>query len=943
MKKFLFTLLFFPMIVLSNHKIDSLESALSMASGETKYTLLHELSVSYWTIDPEISEKYAQEALNFAKKSKDKKMLAESYKNLGSAFLFQNKIGDAHKNYLVALNFYEDLHDDEGISKISNNIGYSYYRLDKYDKSLEYYFKAIEIDKKHGNKEEHITTLQNVANTYFKLEDYDQALSYYFKCMEYYKNVNDQISLIEIYNNLGSLYTKTHEYYKALEYLNRAKNLADEIDNTEQYAKIHNNLGDIYYFLQEYSEALDLYLQSLSYSQQIKDKWSIANTSNNIGKVYLITNQADSAKKYLYKALEIAQIIQSSEIILESYKDLSLFYEKAGNFEQALTYHKQYFNINDSVFNFQKSIQISNLQALYDISEKDNQLKIMQQKSQIKNYVIYAFGSISLLIILFIILIYLRYKSGVNIRNKLKEKNNKISEQNILLEKTLTGLKESEEKYKSLIKHMHEGLVVLQNKNIIFINEAFSDITGLGEKELLNKPLNSLVAEKDVKKIEKFTTQLKKDGIIKTIDIQLMVKKESKYVNATFGTITFNGQQAIMGTIIDINEQKKYEQKLINEQQNALQAKESRTMLLASISHEIKNHLQGLTGMTEIFTQQKLNDDQVKFLKTIDASGQSILSILEDVLDYSKIEAGQIKLKKETFSIHNLIEEVSLLFEKNIHAKGINYQTIIDNKIPDRLIGDMQRLKQVLVNLLSNANKFTEKGEIILRVKLSKLDEQKDKCTLVFELSDTGPGIPDHQKTIIFSPFSQTDVRQLTIKQGTGLGLAISKNLVRLFNGTLHVKDNDKGGAVFWFTLQFDLPVSDKDHQLKNKANLSILTVDDDAFNLNYILKILGKRNFTIETAINGKEGYEKYMLNPCDIVLMDIQMPVMDGFESTRLIRQFESDNNLKKSKIIAVTAFANEGKNAQFIEAGMDGFLEKPFVSEDLLKFIVPSSTST
>jgi len=723
MRKLIFILILLPLFGITNQTIDSLESLLPNSSGQNKYEIQILLSRQYWTIDPEISESYAQEALSYALKKKNSELLANAYKDLGSSFLFQNKIDEAHQNYLLSYDYYVELNDEAGISKISNNIGYSYYRLSKYDKSLEYYFKAIEIDKRHGNKEEHITTLQNVANTYFKLADYKQALNYYTQCMDYYSDINDQVSLIEIYNNIGSLFIQTGEHYKALEILNKAKKLSETTGLKDQYAKIHNNLGDVYYELEELNQSLEFYFISLNYSQFIKDKWSIANTLNNIVQVYLLSNQTDSAKVYIFDALRISKEIKSGELMQLSYFQLSNLFEKLGDYESSLEYYRLFSITKDSIFNKEKILQINNLQALYDNNERDTELRITKQNNRIKNYLIYAFGSIILIILLLVILIYLRYKSGLEIREKLKEKNTKISEQSILQEKTLAGLKESEEKYKSLIRNMHDGLCVIQNNQIIFINEAFSSISGLTESSLIHKPLSNIISQTDLQKVINFTNQLVDDRQTKTIDIKIKGKEESKYVNATFGTIYFNGKPAIICTIKDINEQKLYEQKLIKEQKKALQAKESRTMLLASISHEIKNHLQSLTGMSEIFKFNNLSNDQTKYLKTIDTSGKSILNIIEDVLDYSKIEARQINLVNKEFIFSEVIEELELMFSNSIEAKNLLFNFKIDKNIPPSLIGDMQRLKQVLVNLLSNAIKFTEKGELQLNISLEKIQK----------------------------------------------------------------------------------------------------------------------------------------------------------------------------------------------------------------------------
>jgi signal transduction histidine kinase/CheY-like chemotaxis protein len=383
----------------------------------------------------------------------------------------------------------------------------------------------------------------------------------------------------------------------------------------------------------------------------------------------------------------------------------------------------------------------------------------------------------------------------------------------------------------------------------------------------------------------------------------------------------------------DVTERNKYEMTLKKAQEVAEQANLAKSAFLATMSHEIRTPMNAIQGMVELLRRSGLPEKQLGMLNTIAQSNGTLLSLLDDILDLSKIEDGQLSIETSDFNLVQLLESLMLIVAASAEQKGLAISLSLDDTIPPMLHGDLIRLRQISWNLISNAIKFTNQGSI--EVSVRSLGVAPEGIRLEFTVKDTGVGIPEDKRKLIFDPFVQVDSSMSRQQQGTGLGLAICKRLVNLMDGVITVESEPNKGSVF--RVELTLGESDQStpsHEraiINAPAHMSILLVEDEPVSQTIVEALLVDEGYQVTVASSGVEALEKIAVTPIDVILMDLRMPYMDGLETTHLIRN-ASDPVMAQTKIVAFTGDVMKDTVQQCLDVGMDGVIAKPIDIQEI-----------
>ncbi|MFK5855147.1 MAG: DUF3365 domain-containing protein [Bacteroidota bacterium] len=400
-----------------------------------------------------------------------------------------------------------------------------------------------------------------------------------------------------------------------------------------------------------------------------------------------------------------------------------------------------------------------------------------------------------------------------------------------------------------------------------------------------------------------------------------------------------------IGTLMTANKEVE-KQKLIAQKayDKAELASHYKSLFLANMSHEIRTPLNGIIGFTSILKQGKLTDEQKEQLDVISISGENLLSLINDIIDYSKIEANQLTLENIPINLRQTIQETEKILKLKANEKGLDLSLIIHPELPKWISGDPTRIKQILINFTNNAIKFTDKG--FVNINVYPVKKTRNRVTIKFDVVDTGIGISKENHNKLFKVFSQAEASTTRKFGGSGLGLAISKQLASMMGGEVGFTSALGEGSTFWFTGTFKLSQAPVYVEKKSRTdfsglNLTILLVEDNIINQKVAIAHFSNIELEVSLANNGQEAVDMHKENNYDMIFMDIQMPIMDGYEATKEIRKSESSIKTRnKTVIIAMTANALKGEKEKCIGIGMNDYLAKPFKPEDLHDVIVKNT---
>jgi len=783
------------------------------------------------------------------------------------------------------------------------------------------------------------TSCHQLGLIYFHDTQYDSALI----CLNQAKNLaieqKDTLALVNIKRSLGAVYLSTKQGELAINYFNESLELAKDISDSVSMAKALNNLSILSSQAQEYENALNYLKRSLDLKIAFAPKPEQISTLINIGINYTNLGSLDKAEDYLNRAKNIAVEYNEQKKLAEIWNHLANTfitmqdYERANNaFQSSIAISTQ---LNDQVqLALTTKLYAEHLMNLEKWDEAESNLESIvdqfKDNSPIVTEIYYDLGKIA-------------YETK-DILKAEKYLNKAVSSSDNSKGETLAKAYN----LLSLISYLNE------NYELAYHHLRISNIMD----DSISKTINTDRLRELRVKYNSYNDSETIENLIEIAELKEKEKEKSKF----YFIITFSLFIITLAVAITLARQASFRRKQSNELSNQIDENLKKTKdlieahklaeeglkvkseFIAMVSHEIRTPMNAIIGMSSLLADTDLNDYQRNYLNNISISSNNLLILLNDILDFSRVEAGKVSIKLQPADLNKELKHVVNMFEPLAQEKDLNFEVNLDKSIPGVAFIDAPRLRQVVVNLLSNAIKFTHEGFVKLSVKVIKTEPTLNgsMVTLRFEVQDSGIGVPKNKQNEIFSSFNQLDSKVSRQYSGVGLGLSISQGILGMMGSSIQLESEFARGSTFWFDLKIKAEKDNKmpipssgttkvkfDKELGVTCPLKILIAEDNEINQKLLQINLNKMGYNPMIVSNGQEALDQIKIQQFDIIFMDVQMPVLDGVSATKEIVRMYGKN---KPVIIAVTANAMGTDKQSYIQAGMDDYISKPFTTSEI-----------
>jgi PAS domain S-box-containing protein len=536
-----------------------------------------------------------------------------------------------------------------------------------------------------------------------------------------------------------------------------------------------------------------------------------------------------------------------------------------------------------------------------------------------------------------------RHDAQVRLEEEIAQRDRVIAEG----EQTEARLRDSEMALRQLFDQNLDSMMILdlETGRYIDVNHEYTRNSGYNREDVVGKRSRELRSFENPEENEQLVAELKRVGVVRNMEATFRRKDGRTYAALISAlNLKFRGHWCCITITRDIGALKETERQLIAARETALEGSRAKSEFLSSMSHEIRTPMNAVLGMADMLSESNLTGEQRRYLDIMRSNGATLLDLINDILDLARVESGQLRFEEVDFDIRQLIDQVTETMAMRAHEKQLELAAHVDRDVPHNLVGDQLRLRQVIVNLLSNAVKFTERGEIVLSVKVANQDVDAGTASIRFSVTDTGIGIAPENTDSIFGAFTQADSSTTRKYGGSGLGLTIVKRLVEMHRGQISVESELGKGSSFIFTAEFKTRPAPatvaicaaNDDSAEAMRPLRILLADDSRDNRLLVQAYFKKTPYILDEVEDGAAAVAKIAAGVYELVLMDIAMPIMDGYSATRAIRTMERETGRRRTPIIALTGSVLADALKKAIDAGCDAHVAKPVKKATLLAAI-------
>ncbi|MFT6781438.1 MAG: signal transduction histidine kinase/Tfp pilus assembly protein PilF [Saprospiraceae bacterium] len=797
------------------------------------------------------------------------------FTNLDSAFYYAQLQFDLAKSI-----------ENKNFMILALNIqGDSYLLKGKPDEAFEILNRALKLSLELSDKKPKIRTLGNISRVLEARGELGKALEYNLQILKLSEEIQDKESIGKSLSNIGENYMKKGDFPKGIEYLNRSKNIFEELDNEYNVVKVQASMAQIYLQQGNLDEAREFILLNLAYFEKTGNKTLISGSLSNLGGIYASQGKNKKALEYLERAMVFIEESGNIPYIAGLSQNMGGIYYDEGKLERALEYLTKGLQLSEKIKN-ENSIA----------SAKSKIGLILMDQGKYAKSIVYSTEALSF------------YQETTDVKNI------EISSESLM------------KAYKAIGSY----------KKALAMNELFHQMRDSLNSEENQKAIIEMQVQSEYEKQKAIDDA--QNGKLIAIETQKKEYQQNLFLAALFAIL-------LISLLAFFNfkryKETKRQKAIIEEQKKKVEQSEKyKEQFLANMSHEIRTPMHAISGMVKILERNDHPASQDVFLDVMKTSSDNLVVILNDVLDLSKIEAGKLDIESIPIYSSDVIKNVMQILKYKVEEKGLSFTSQISEDVPNVFMGDPTRLNQILLNIAGNAIKFTEKGNVNIA-----LEKKEDR--LIFSIKDTGVGMAESNLKNIFDAFEQAEGSISRQYGGTGLGLSISQQLTQLQGGKIWVESQEGVGSTFYVELPLLLaPIDAVGHDLISGEKLNqmagsltgirVLLAEDNNFNqmiamddLSYYIK-----DVKMDIVADGLEAVNKFENGHYDLILMDVQMPNMNGFDATRAIRDLESKKGVKKPiSIIAMTASLLKSEIDSCYNAGMDNYIPKPYKAEELI----------